>query len=83
MLAKPHYPSFNQFVLALQSHNHFVERENEDEKPELIILKDFVRERGQETEGHQFNTKGKGFAPAGNPTIIDQQRLDLIIINQH
>ena len=72
MLAKPPYPSFNQFVLALQGHEQMLLNEKDDRKQQVnydqtfLIQQVFLSQRGRgRGNGGRFNCRGRGFAPAG------------------
>ncbi|KAL9432747.1 hypothetical protein AB3S75_027714 [Citrus x aurantiifolia] len=71
-LAKPPYPSFNQFFLALQGHKQMLLNEKDDRKPQVnydqafLIQQAFLSQRGRgRGNGGRFNSRGRGFAPAG------------------
>ncbi|KAL9463183.1 hypothetical protein AB3S75_001062 [Citrus x aurantiifolia] len=72
MLAKPPYPSFNQFVLALQGHEQMLFNEKHYRKHQVNYDQTFLiqqvflsqRGRGRGNDG-RFNSRGRGFTPAG------------------
>ena len=72
MLTKPPYPSFNQFVMALQGHEQTVLTQRNEEKHFLDQAQVFFtqrgRGRGRRGGGNgrgNFNSRGRGFIPAG------------------
>ncbi|EOY19564.1 Uncharacterized protein TCM_044707 [Theobroma cacao] len=68
MLTKPPYPSFTQFVQALQSFEQDQIAKKDEEKAFLEHAQAFFGQRGRGQNnrgGHEnFNSRGKGFAPA-------------------
>lgn len=61
MLAKPPFLSFNQFLLALQCHNHFFETEAETSRHGINHTQVYIGERDKEGEfGLSFHFKRKG-----------------------
>ncbi|XP_012856951.1 PREDICTED: uncharacterized protein LOC105976216 [Erythranthe guttata] len=66
MLTKPPYPTFSQFVLALQGHEQSLETLRDEEKIFLEHEQAFYgqRERGRGSRGGRFNSRGRGFTPA-------------------
>lgn len=66
MLSKPPYPSYNQFVLSLQSHEQTLlleESSNDHLEPHQAFYSRRGRGRGR---GGRFNSSGRGFGPAAN-----------------
>ncbi|TXG48399.1 hypothetical protein EZV62_027693 [Acer yangbiense] len=69
MLTKPPYPSFSQFVLALQGHEQAVLAHKEEEKTYLEHAQAYFGQRGCGRNGRggrgNFNSRGRGFTSAG------------------
>ncbi|KAK2637454.1 hypothetical protein Ddye_032246 [Dipteronia dyeriana] len=69
MLTKPPYPSFSQFVLALQGHEQVVLVYKEEEKTYLEHAQAYFIQKGHGRNGRgrrgNFNSHGRGFTPAG------------------
>lgn len=64
MLTKPPYPSFNQFVLALQGHEQSIIAQREEEKQYIDHAQVFYGQRGRnDSGGRGFNSRGRGFTP--------------------
>ena len=65
MLSKPPYPSYNQFVLALQGHEQMIMTENEENK-ELINHEQayFTQQRRGRNRGGRFLSRGHDFTSA-------------------
>lgn len=68
MLTKPPYPSFSQFMLALQGHEQSLNAQKE-EKIFIEHVQPFFGQRGREVHGRggrsPFTSKGRGFTLAG------------------
>ncbi|XP_075474740.1 uncharacterized protein LOC142505585 isoform X1 [Primulina tabacum] len=71
-LTKPPYPSFNQFVLALQGHEQTLSSQQEEEKTYIQHAQAFFSQRGRGKNGRRgrFNSRGIGFTPAGRYSNI-------------
>ena len=66
MLSKPPYPSYNQFVLALQGHEQMIMTENEGNKESINHEQAYFTQRGIErNRGGRFFSRGRGFTPTG------------------
>lgn len=69
MVTKPPYPTFNQFVLALQGYEQTLNTQKEEEKDHVEYNQAFVsqRGRGRANRGNRggFSSRGRGFTPAG------------------
>ncbi|KAH9747507.1 hypothetical protein KPL70_004741 [Citrus sinensis] len=78
MLAKPPYPTYNQFVLALQGHEQMLCNEQEDKKQFVNHEQAFFSQRGRgRNQGGRFNSRGRGFTPAGrngNQNFVNQSQ---------
>ncbi|RVW93768.1 Retrovirus-related Pol polyprotein from transposon RE1 [Vitis vinifera] len=78
MLSKPPYPSYNQFVLALQGHEQMIMIENEENKESINHEQAYFTQRGRgRNRGGRFLSKGRGFTPAGrfnNNATSDQRQ---------
>lgn len=68
MLTKPPYPSFSQFLLALQSHEQTLITQKEEENTYMEHAQVYFSQRGRGRNGRNgrgnFNSRGKGFTPA-------------------
>ena len=77
MLSKPPYPSYNQFVLALQGHEKIIMIENEENKESINHEQAYFtqRERGR-NRGRRFFSRGHGFTLIGrfNHNATSDQR---------
>ncbi|CAJ2674541.1 unnamed protein product [Trifolium pratense] len=71
MLTKPPYPSFSQFLVALQGHEQIQNVRKDEEKNLMEHAQAFfsqrARGRGRSARGGRghFNSQGRGFTPAG------------------
>ena len=78
MLSKPPYPSYNQFVLALQGHEQMIMTENEENKESINHEQSYFTQRGRgRNRGGRFLSRGRGFTPAGrfnNNATSDQRQ---------
>ena len=78
MLAKPPYPTYNQFVLALQGHEQMLCNEQEDKKQFVNHEQAFFSQRGRgRNQGGRFNSRGRGFTPVGrngNQNFVNQSQ---------
>ena len=78
MLSKPPYPSYNQFVLALQGHEQMIMIENEENKESINHEQAYFTQRGRgRNRGGRFLSRGRGFTPAGrfnNNATSDQRQ---------
>ncbi|KAF2322319.1 hypothetical protein GH714_011220 [Hevea brasiliensis] len=68
MLTKPPYPSFSQFLLALQGHEQSLNARKEEEKFFVEHAQAYFGQHGRGRNGRNgkahFNSRGKGFTPA-------------------
>ncbi|RVX04589.1 Retrovirus-related Pol polyprotein from transposon RE1 [Vitis vinifera] len=81
MLSKPPYPSYNQFVLALQGHEQMIMTENEENKESINHEQAYFTQRGRgRNRGGRFLSRGRGFTPAGrfNNNATSDQRQNVI-----
>ncbi|RVX14187.1 Retrovirus-related Pol polyprotein from transposon RE1 [Vitis vinifera] len=78
MLSKPQYPSYNQFVLALQGHEQMIMTENEENKESINHEQAYFTQRGRgRNRGGRFLFRGRGFTPTGrfnNNATSDQRQ---------
>uniref|UniRef100_A0A2N9I3R3 Reverse transcriptase Ty1/copia-type domain-containing protein n=1 Tax=Fagus sylvatica TaxID=28930 RepID=A0A2N9I3R3_FAGSY len=73
MLSKPPFPTFNQFITALQGYDMRIQGNQIEEKEEtnhnMAFIAQHNRGRGRaysrgRTHGHSFSSRGRGFVPA-------------------
>nr|GLL27111.1 hypothetical protein L195_g010371 [Ipomoea trifida] len=66
MVTKPPYPTFNQFLLALQGYEQTIASQKEEEKNYIEYNQALFSQRGRgRGRRGSFNSKGRGFTPAG------------------
>lgn len=72
MLSKPPHPTYNQFVLALKSHEQQVILEAEEEKtPTMDHNHAFYTQRGRSRgRGRSFSSRGRGFQQGKSPSML-------------
>jgi len=73
-LSKPPYPSFKQFVMALENHEQTLINFEEEKKNTINLAKAFFSQRGKRKgrgNGGFFNSKGRGFTAAGGQNLAD------------
>ncbi|XP_074575272.1 uncharacterized protein LOC141831767 [Curcuma longa] len=72
MVTKPPYPTFNQFVLALQGHEQILQIQRDEERVYVEHAQAFFgqRGRGRNNRGGRgsFNSKGRGFTLQQQPS---------------
>ncbi|KAF7824604.1 Retrovirus-related Pol polyprotein from transposon RE1 [Senna tora] len=79
MLTKPPYPSFSQFLLALQGHEQIQNSQKEEERNFIEHAQAFFGQRGRgrgrngRNNRNHFNSQGRGFTPAGRCDGQSQQ----------
>lgn len=66
MLAKPPYPSFNQFVLSLQTHEQTILLEDASNDPPEQYQAFYTRRGRGRSRGGRFSSNGRGFNPVAN-----------------
>ena len=73
MLSKPPFPTFNQFITALQGYDMWIQgnqiKEKEETNHNMAFIAQRNRGRGRaysrgRTHGHSFSSRGRGFVPA-------------------
>ncbi|KAH9689512.1 retrovirus-related pol polyprotein from transposon RE1 [Citrus sinensis] len=69
-LSKPPYPSFKQFVMALENHEQTLINFEEEKKNTINLAQAFFSQRGRGNGGF-FNSKGRGFTAAGGQNLAD------------
>ncbi|KAH9666463.1 hypothetical protein KPL70_020649 [Citrus sinensis] len=73
-LSKPPYPSFKQFVMALENHEQTLINFEEEKKNTINLAQAFFSQRGKgkgRGNGGFFNSKGRGFTAAGGQNLAD------------
>ncbi|KAH9648576.1 retrovirus-related pol polyprotein from transposon RE1 [Citrus sinensis] len=73
-LSKPPYPSFKQFVMALENHEQTLINFEEEKKNTINLAQAFFSQRGKgkgRGNGGFFNSKGRGFTAAGGQNLAN------------